>query len=162
MKRSSVLFVCLGNICRSPLAEGVFRDEVARRGVEGLVRVDSCGTGGWHVGEAPDPRSVEVAQRHGLDISHQRARQLRGEDFYEFVWMIPMDRSNERVLAASRPDDHDGLVRRYTTFVPGRAPEDVPDPYYGGPRGFDDVFDLIRRGAGPLLDEILADLEARR
>ena len=150
-----VLFVCLGNICRSPLAEGVFRGELARRGLEGDFRVDSCGTGGWHVGEPPDPRSTEVAARHGVDIAGQRSRKLSREDFADFDWLVAMDRQNARDILARKPSGATSRVVRFMDYVPSAPGLDVPDPYYGGPGGFDRVYELLARGMGPLLDAML-------
>jgi len=151
-----VVFVCLGNICRSPLAEGVFRAELARRGLTDRFRVDSCGTGGYHVGERPDPRSVEVAARHGVDISGQRSRKLSRDDYTGFDWLVAMDPLNARDLASTRPADATGQIVEFMTYVVPPEGDGVPDPYYGGPRGFDVVYDLLARGMGPLLDEVLA------
>ena len=153
--KTSVLFVCLGNICRSPLAEGVFRAELARRGLTSAFHVDSCGTGGWHVGEAPDPRSVEVAAAQGVDISRQRSRKLTQSDYGAFHWIIAMDRSNERDILGRQPSHASARVERFMDWVPGAKTDDVPDPYYGGPQGFNHVYDLLARGMGPLLDAIL-------
>ena len=133
---TGVLFVCLGNICRSPLAEGVFRAELARRGLEGSFRVDSCGTGGWHVGEPPDPRSTEVAARHGVDIAGQRSRKLSNDDYAEFDWLVAMDRNNARDILARKPSGATCQVVQFMDHVPSAPGPDVPDPYYGGPGGF--------------------------
>ena len=152
---TGILFVCLGNICRSPLAEGVFRAELALRGLGGRFRVDSCGTGGWHVGERPDPRSTEVAARHGVDISGQRSRKLADTDFGSFDWLVAMDRSNARDTLARKPPAAACRVVQFMDFVDPRPGPDVPDPYYGGPGGFDRVYELLARGVGPLLDRVL-------
>lgn len=155
-KLPSVLFVCLGNICRSPLAEGVFRAEVSgRAGLAGLA-IDSCGTGGWHVGEPPDPRSVEVAAKHGIDISRQRARQLAPEDYRRFDWLVAMDDTNLGTVQQRRPRDATARIVAFMGYVPGAGGGDVPDPYYGGAGGFQRVFDLLSAGAGPLLHAVLA------
>ena len=151
----SVLFVCLGNICRSPLAEGVFRSELGRRGLAGRISVDSCGTGGWHVGEPPDPRSVACARSHDIDISAQRARQLQIEDFHRFDWIVTMDRANLRQCLDRRPVSSAAELRTFMSFVAEAEVEDVPDPYYGGDDGFEHVYDLLRRGVGPLLDAMV-------
>ncbi len=152
-----VLFVCLGNICRSPLAEGVFRAAVAARAEAEDVRVDSCGTGGWHVGESPDPRSVEVGRANGVDISGQRGRQLAPGDYRRFDWLVAMDRSNLQAVLDRQPKDSLARVVAFMDYVPNAPGEDVPDPYYGGPRGFQNVYDLLSAGAGPLLDAVLAE-----
>jgi protein-tyrosine phosphatase len=145
----SVLFVCLGNICRSPLAEGVM--EHLAEDLE-LV-VDSAGTGGWHVGEPADPRSIEVAERHGITLG-SRARKVREDDFDEFDLIIAMDRSNLEDLEALR-DGGSAELRLFREFDPEAGGEmDVPDPYYGGPDGFDDVYEMVLRGCRKLLEEI--------
>lgn len=148
-----VLFVCLGNICRSPLAEGVFRHLVAEEGLEDAVEIDSAGTGGWHVGEAPDPRSQEVAARHGVSLDGQSARRVDDEDFMAFDWIVAMDEDNERDLLRRRPDGARARVVRLRDFDPD-GPGDVPDPYYGGPQGFEVVFRMVERSGRALLDEI--------
>ena len=146
----SVLFVCLGNICRSPLAEGIFRAHVLERGLAEHFRIDSAGTGSWHTGNPPDARSVEVAARHGIDISGQRARQVTAEDFGTYDTILAMDRSNLTTLedrAGSRARN------RLRLFLADPA-MDVPDPYYGGQGGFDEVFRLIQDGSERLLDTL--------
>ena len=153
--KTGVLFVCLGNICRSPLAEGVFLAELKRRGMETEFTVDSCGTGGWHVGEPPDGRSVEVAARNGVDISRQRSRKLADSDYDAFGWIVVMDRSNHRDVMARQPSEASARIVSFMPWVPEAPTPDVPDPYYGGPGGFDHVYDLLERGMAPLLDAIL-------
>ncbi|MEP3438755.1 MAG: low molecular weight protein-tyrosine-phosphatase [Hoeflea sp.] len=146
----SLLFVCMGNICRSPLAEGIFRHSLAGAGLSGLVTVDSAGTGNWHQGDAPDPRSVETAQSHGIDISAQRARQVTLEDFDRFDLIVAMDRSNEATLRARAPlAKQAGIVLFLDHSLNHRA--DIPDPYYGGADGFEDVYQLLREGCTALV-----------
>jgi protein-tyrosine phosphatase len=152
----SLLFVCLGNICRSPLAEGVAQHLAQERGLGGRVRVDSAGTGAWHVGESPDPRSIDVARRNGIHLD-SRARQLRGSDLFEHHYVLAMDHSNLSKLEALR--DRNGASARVLLlrdFDPDPGDGQVPDPYYGGPDGFDDVFRMIVRSVEGLLDEIEA------
>lgn len=161
MSATSVLFLCLGNICRSPLAEGVFRAEVERRGLAASFHIDSAGTGAWHAGEPPDARSVAVARAHGVDISGQRARQLVGHDFGRFDWIVAMDGDNFRAASMRLPADARARVVRFMDFVPNAPGADVPDPYYGGPKGFQHVYDLLAAGAGPLLDAIVAARDER-
>jgi protein-tyrosine phosphatase len=153
--KHSVLFVCLGNICRSPLAEGVFRSELERRGATNLVRVDSCGTGGWHVGEGPDPRSVEVGLDHDVDIGAQRSRQLCSDDYQEFGWLVAMDGDNESVIKRRAPSGSSAKVVRMLDFHPGAGRRDVPDPYSGGPGGFETVYGLLEDAMPSLLDAVL-------
>lgn len=147
--KHAVLFVCLGNICRSPLAEGVFRTLVDEAGQTGRFTVDSAGTGAWHIGNPPDPRSIDVAARHGLDISAQRARQVCTDDFRRFDTIVAMDRDNLETLKSRAAGGSARL--RLLLNTPER---DVPDPYYGGPDGFDRVLQLVRAGCVDLLDSL--------
>ena len=150
---TSVLFVCLGNICRSPVAEGVFLHLAAQHGVADRFRVDSCGTGGWHAGERPDPRSLAVAHRHGVTLPGT-ARKYTPKTDNQFDAIIAMDASNHAdLLAAGAPADRTHLLRAFDPAYahdPDRAP-DVPDPYYGGPDGFDTMFEMIQRACAGLL-----------
>ncbi len=153
----SVLFVCMGNICRSPLAEGIFRHGLAGAGLAELVDIDSAGTGNWHQGDAPDPRSVETALSHGIDISAQRARQVTPEDFDRFDLIFAMDRSNEATLRARAPSSkHDRIFLFLDHTLGSRV--DVPDPYHGGPSGFEDVYQLLREGCSELLARLGREL----
>ena len=148
----SILFVCLGNICRSPLAEGVFRDLAAREGV--AVEVDSAGTGDWHVGHPPDARAQAVAARNGLDICSLRARQVTPEDFRRFDHIVAMDASNLANLEAMRPEGAKTEVGRLLDYASEAGVQDVPDPYYGGREGFDETYRLVVAGAKGLLEHI--------
>lgn len=150
----SILFVCLGNICRSPLAEGIFLDIAKKRGIEGLV-VDSCGTGGWHQGERADRRALAVAESRGVHLP-SRARQIRpSEDFSDFTHLVAMDASNvQDLLELGAPEHRLRLMRSYDPAHRDGHPPDVPDPYYGGDDGFDQVFDMLLAACGGLLDEI--------
>lgn len=139
----SVLFVCLGNICRSPLAEGIFRDVVEKRGWAGRIMIDSAGTGGWHHGSAPDIRSIAVAARHGLDISGLRARKIRADDFVRFDLILAMDRSNLDDLRRAATPDSRPRIHLLNTFALGPA-HDVPDPYHGADDGFETVYRMLR------------------
>lgn len=132
---SSVLFVCLGNICRSPLAEGALRQEAGRLGLD--LAIDSAGTAGWHAGKAPDPRAQSVALRHGCDISGLRARQLSADDFRRFAHIYVMDRDNLADVSAIRPVDALTAPALLLDLVPGLAGRDVADPYYGDESGFE-------------------------
>lgn len=132
---SSVLFVCLGNICRSPLAEAALREEAARLGLD-LV-VDSAGTGNWHAGEPPDGRAIAAARRNGVDISSLRARQVRPGDFFDFAEIVALDRQNLRDLRAVEPEGSTARISLLLDHVPGREGQDVVDPWYGDDEGFD-------------------------
>lgn len=132
--------VCLGNICRSPLAEGILKSKVDHS----KVFVDSAGTGGWHVGELPDSRSIEVARRHHIDISDQRCRKFVESDFDDFDFIYVMDRSNySDVIALAKNDKQRLKVHLILSKLNGTPIKEVPDPYYGGEKGFENVFDLI-------------------
>lgn len=147
---TKILMVCLGNICRSPLAEGILQSKVN----PDQVFVDSAGTAGYHVGSTPDPRSIEVARKHGIDISHQRTRQFTAEDFKAFDAIYVMDKSNYRnviALATSQADRE--KVALLLGNISGNTSE-VPDPYYGGPSGFDHVFDLIDEACEIISNEL--------
>jgi low molecular weight protein-tyrosine phosphatase len=152
-----VLFVCLGNICRSPLAEAVFRHLVNERGWGDRFEIDSAGTSGWHRGAPPDRRSAEVARRRGIAVTGA-SRRVTGADLRRFDYVIAMDAENRAAL----DDLHAGAggtaqVRRLREFEPGARSLDVPDPYYGGPRGFEDVHDIVERACAGLLAHIAAE-----
>ena len=156
MSRTGVLFVCLGNICRSPLAEGVFLHQAAEAGLSEAFLVESAGTSGYHVGDRPDPRSIAVAKKHGVELP-SRSRKVADEDFTRFAWIVAMDAQNQRDLeaqAASTRDPSARLVcmRDYDPQGPG----DVPDPYYGGPGGFDRVYAQVERSCAGLLEALRA------
>lgn len=148
----SILFVCLGNICRSPLAEGVFRATLAAAGRSVDVRLDSAGTGGWHAGSAPDPRSIAIAARHGIDISGQKARKVVGDDFRRFDLILGMDRSNVEDLRRLAPAEARERVHLFLDYA-GMTGREVPDPYYGGPDGFADVYRMIREASEAIVSK---------
>ena len=152
---TSVLFVCLGNICRSPLAEGALRQAAERRGVE-LV-IDSAGTGGWHAGEPPDARAISTARTKGVDISGQRARQVTLEDFNRFDLIVALDRSNLRDLRALEPEGTTARLSLLLDHVPGREGQSVADPWYGGVEDFAITWIEVSAGAEGLLDWIAVD-----
>lgn len=148
-----VLFVCLGNICRSPTAEGVLRHQLEAAGLGDVVHVASAGTGDWHVGKAPDSRTCKAALARGYDLSHQRAQQVKAVHFNEYDLVLAMDKSNLGNLQALRPHsasaELDLFLRRY-----GASLDEVPDPYYGGAEGFEQVLDLIEAACRELVVEI--------
>jgi protein-tyrosine phosphatase len=163
-RATRVLFVCLGNICRSPTAEGVMRALVAREGLQDRIQLESAGTGAWHVGSAPDERATAAALTRGVELEG-RARQVMPEDFEEFDLLLAMDRENLRELRRLAPSDElRAKVRLLREFDPasaalGPAGEaggelDVPDPYYGGAGGFDEVFELVQAACEGLLERL--------
>ena len=155
--RINVLFVCTGNICRSPTAEGVFLHLVRSRNLEDRIGADSAGTGAWHVGQAPDSRSQETALSRGIDIGSQRARKVRTEDFREFDLILAMDSSHLHSLRADCPAAHADRVRLFMEYAPETGITDVPDPYYGEGDGFARVFGMIEAAAEGLMRDIEAN-----
>lgn len=149
-----VIFVCSGNICRSPTAEGVFRALVEGEGLSDKIEIDSAGTGSWHQGERSDPRSVEVARERGIDLSMIRARQIDQNDFSECDYILAMDGANYTSLNRSSPDGQQSKITMFLDFAPQLGEREVPDPYYGGPGGFDHVLDLIEAASTGLLADI--------
>ncbi len=147
-----VLFVCLGNICRSPTAEGIFRKLVDQQGLAGAIDVDSAGTSDWHIGGPPDEQAQATAQARGIDLGGLRARQTRTDDFFAFDYVIAMDRSNRQKLLALCPAGQQDRIHLCLSFAPESGKTDVPDPYYEG--RFDRVFDLIETACFGLLAEI--------
>jgi protein-tyrosine phosphatase len=145
-----ILFVCLGNICRSPTAEGVMRRLVRERGLEDEIEIDSAGTGGWHVGAPPDARATEAARRRGTELAGSARRFDPQRDFERFDLIVAMDAENKRDLLAIAPD-HEAR-EKVRMFRPGDL--DVPDPYYGGDDGFEEVLDLVEEAAAELLREL--------
>ena len=152
--KSSVLFVCLGNICRSPLAEGAFRREAERLGLD--VEVDSAGIGDWHAGRPPDPRAVAVAARNGLDITDMTARQVGPDDFRRFEHIVALDTDNLAALAAMAPPDGKARLSLLLDHAEGRAGQAVADPYYGGADGFEVALADVVAGARGLAGRIAA------
>jgi protein-tyrosine phosphatase len=148
----AVLFVCLGNICRSPLAEAAFRAEMERRGL--TVEVDSAGTGGWHSGEPPDRRAQAVARRHGVDIGHYAARQVKPADFARFTHIVAMDHDNLADLRALRPTDARAELSLLLDHVRGREGQPVADPWYGNAAGFEVTWSDVSLGAAGLAREL--------
>ncbi|MBI2434629.1 MAG: low molecular weight phosphotyrosine protein phosphatase [Candidatus Hydrogenedentes bacterium] len=152
-----ILFVCLGNICRSPTAEGVFRHLLESRQWQHRVEVASAGTSGWHIGEAPDLRAQQEAWRRGIDLSGLRGRAVHGRDFEHYDYLIAMDGENLDAMQEVCPEAYLHKLYRFTDFAPELGVSDVPDPYYGGAHGFRDVFDIIEASAQGLLREVEAD-----
>ena len=154
-EQTAVLFICLGNICRSPLAEGVFSALAEEHGVRDRFRIESAGTGAWHVGEPPDSRSTAVARQHGIELIGT-ARRVESEDLREFDYLIVMDRQNERdighLLELYGGEAALELLREYDSEAGSDL--DVPDPYYGGPDGFDRVYRMVRRSCEGLLQAL--------
>ncbi len=159
-----VLFVCTGNICRSPTAEGVFRQIVGHAGLGDVISVDSAGIGSWHVGDPPDARAVETALNNGVDISSLRARKVVRDDFKDFDLIIALDSTHLRALEEMRPGfspDHDrAVLELMMRFAPQYGTDDVPDPYYGGQKGFQNVFDMIKSACEGLLNHIRERMDA--
>jgi protein-tyrosine phosphatase len=149
-----ILFVCLGNICRSPTAEAVFRAIAARDAPELTIEVDSAGTAGYHIGEPPDLRMRQAASRRGYDMSLLRARIVEPRDFEEFDLILAMDRENLGVLRHRAPAHARDRLHLFLEFAPDAAVTEVPDPYYGGPNGFEEVLDLVEKATQGLLQHL--------
>ncbi len=149
-----VLFVCLGNICRSPTAEGVFRTLVENENLGRFITVDSAGTHAYHIGEPPDPRARAAAARRGIDLSSLQGRLATPQDFRDFDYILAMDRDNWEYLQAKCPSELKYKIRLFMEFAPGYPGDEVPDPYFGGAAGFDRVLDMIEDAAAGLLREV--------
>lgn len=149
-----VLFVCLGNICRSPTAEGMFRHVVTQAGLLEHVEIDSAGTHAYHVGEPPDRRAQAAARRRGIDLSALRGRQAQPVDIQRFDYVLAMDEENYQNLLAICPPGLEHKLRLFLEFAPGRPEREVPDPYFGGEAGFDRVLDMIEDASRGLLAEL--------
>jgi protein-tyrosine phosphatase len=152
--RVKILFVCLGNICRSPTAEGVMRALAAREAPDLKLELDSAGTAGYHVGQAPDPRTCAAAARRGYDLTILRARIVEPDDFEHFDLILAMDEENLRVLKRRAPSAAQERLRLFLEFAPAGTVREVPDPYYGGPNGFEEVLDLVESAARGLIAEL--------
>ena len=149
-----VLMVCMGNICRSPTAEGVLRHALRRHAPDLHVDVDSAGTHDYHIGEPPDRRAIAHAKRRGIDLSTLRARQLVAEDFQSFDWIVCMDEANLRNALRLQPDDSRARLARLLDWAPAQVERDVPDPYYGGAADFERVLDLVEVAVLGLIEEL--------
>ena len=154
-----ILFVCMGNICRSPTAEGVFRYVLAQRAPDLEVEIDSAGTHDYHVGSPPDRRAIEAARRRGIDLSPLRARQVRPEDFERFDLILAMDEENLEELQRRAPSGIHRRIRLLMDFAPDAVSRRVPDPYYGGSQGFEEVLDLLEEASEGLLNELFGRRE---
>jgi protein-tyrosine phosphatase len=154
MEKMRVLFVCMGNICRSPTAQGMFEALVQEAQLMDRIQIDSAGTHAYHVGEPPDARASEAASRRGIDLGRQRARRVDPADFGSFDYVVAMDRSNLEDLHSICPDVHREKLFLLLDFAQHLSQQDVPDPYYGGTQGFERVLDLVEEGARGLLDDI--------
>jgi protein-tyrosine phosphatase len=153
-EKVKVLFVCMGNICRSPTAHGVFRQLVREAGLEDRIKVDSAGTHAYHVGNPPDPRAQAAARRRGVELDDLRARQARPQDFLEYDYVLAMDQDNYQGLSAICPRGQERRIGLFLDYAPQLRVREVPDPYYGGPQGFERVFDLVEAAARGLLEDI--------
>lgn len=149
-----VLFVCLGNICRSPTAEGVFRKLVEQKNLSDSIHVDSAGTSSYHLGEPPDPRAQTAAKMRGIDLSTLKARQTNEGDFAQFDYILAMDKDNHAKLLGQCPPGQENRVHMFLKFAPGASRTDVPDPYMSDTHGFEMVLDLIEEASEGLLDYI--------
>jgi protein-tyrosine phosphatase len=154
MTKVRVLFVCLGNICRSPLAEALFNDKLVRKGLHDRIEADSCGTSDYHIGEGPDDRTVLNALKNGVTI-HHRGRQLTAHDLDHFDYILAMDSSNyQNILRLPNAALHKHKISLMRTYDPVGENQDVPDPYFGGEKGFQDVFEILDRSTLTLLEHI--------
>ncbi len=157
--RVSVLIVCTGNICRSPTAEGVMREQAKKRGLGDRVRIASAGTHDYHVGDSPDPRTLKHASKRGYDLSAQRASQVRKEDFQAFDYILAMDRGHLRTLQSIAPASSKAKLGLFLEASGQWKGEDVPDPFYGGVEAFERVLDMVEDAAGRWLDRFEAELD---
>lgn len=154
MSDTSVLFVCLGNICRSPTAQGVFEYLLAESALAGKVTVDSAGTAAYHLGKAPDTRATEAARQRGYRLADFRARQVSVDDFHRFDWILAMDAQNLADLEAIRPADSRAQLVLFLDLIDQPSGREVPDPYYGGDEGFEQVLDLCETASRALLQRL--------
>jgi protein-tyrosine phosphatase len=151
---TKILFVCLGNICRSPLAEAIFNEEIKRRGLTDKFYAESCGTANYHVGDPPDPRTIANAARNGTSIQHV-GRQFEAADFKKFDLILPMDASNRmNLLRLPEGKSYQDKIKMMRSYDPVDRGADVPDPYTGGEEEFQEVYDILRRSVGPLIDSL--------
>jgi len=156
---TNVLFVCLGNICRSPTAEGVFRAACAQLGLADHVFVDSAGIGEWHIGSPPDRRAIQAARRRGYDLTGLRGRQVSAADFSRFGWILAVDLSVLHALEAIRPQTYNGHLGLLLDLVPALGVREVPDPYYGGLDAFERVLDLVEQASEELVARVRLQID---
>jgi protein-tyrosine phosphatase len=149
-----ILFVCMGNICRSPTAEGVARKIIINKKIDTLIKVDSAGTHGYHIGESPDPRTREAALRRGIDLSGLRARKVVPEDFERFDLLLAMDRDNLDILKRSARPEYHAKLGLFMSYASRFDTDEMPDPYYGGERGFELVLDMAEDAAHGLIETL--------
>jgi protein-tyrosine phosphatase len=149
-----VLFVCMGNICRSPTADAVFTHMVQQANLQHQIEIDSAGTHAYHIGEQADLRSQQAARKRGIDMSHLRARRVAANDFEKFDYILAMDRDNYTILKQACPRGQEHKLSMFLNFAPDLNVKEVPDPYYGGSNGFEHVLDLIEAASRGLLDDI--------
>ena len=151
---AKVLFVCMGNICRSPTAEAVFRRQVEKAGLAGRIAIDSAGTHDYHIGEPPDPRTRQAALKRGYDMGALRGRQVSAADFSRFDYVLAMDENNLSILERLRPRDAESHLGLFLEFAARHQEREVPDPYFGGADGFERVLDMVEDAADGLLKHI--------
>jgi protein-tyrosine phosphatase len=151
MKKIKVLFVCMGNICRSPTAEGVFAQLIKQKNRHPFFEIDSAGTHAYHIDEAPDLRSQKAARDRGIELNHLRARQVTFADFAEFDYLLAMDDDNYQILSNACPAEYKNKIRYFLDYAPQLDTREVPDPYYGGKFGFETVLDMIEEAASGFL-----------
>jgi protein-tyrosine phosphatase len=160
MKQLAVCFVCLGNICRSPIAEAILLEQVRRAGLSAAIDVDSAGTGDWHVGEPPDPRAIQAAAQRGYDLTALSARQFEDSDFARFDWILAMDHQNLADLRKRCPPQHADKVSLLMGFGAAGAVQAVPDPYFGGADGFETTLNLCEQACTGLMAALRARLDS--
>lgn len=158
MSQIKVLFVCMGNICRSPTAEGVFNKVVADKNTSDRFLVDSAGTHAYHVGEPSDSRALQTAKKRGVDLSKIRARKVAESDFEYFDHVLAMDADNYHMLLAASPEEYHHKIALFLDYAPNCSEQDVPDPYYGGANGFEHVFDLVEEASQGFYQSIMKEM----
>ena len=162
MTKVRVLMICMGNICRSPMAEGVFRKAVQEAGLDHYVETDSAGTHAYHIGSNPDPRAQQAVSRRGVDISKLRGRKVEDADFEKFDYLLVMDADNYDRLIKRAPEQHRAKIKRLLSFSRKYPNLDVVDPYYGGPQGFEENLDMIEDAVRGLIKDIQAGVSAAK